>query len=188
MTAWLWLVLLAAVVAGVIAAGWAGRSRRIGTSRRRAEALADVARRIDAAVGSLEVPAGAAQLRPAAAPAPPAPTLEGGTGGRAALVDRAVEQVAVVRAEGARLAAALVRTAPGTTPTAVAGLVDVPVYVVGPDALAFLLPGLGRADALGVVARLEAHLAVSGRALELQPGESAAELVTRLLGSAPNGS
>jgi hypothetical protein len=71
--------------------------------------------------------------------------------------------------------------------SAVADIVETTVYFVGPDALAFLLPGLGRADALGLVARLEAHLAVSGRAVELEPGESATELVTRLLapGSAP---
>jgi hypothetical protein len=159
----------------------------MGASRRRAATLADVARRVDAAVGSLGAPAASGSARQRSAPAAPAPPLDGGTGGRAALVDVAVEQVPAVRAEGARLAAALVRTAPGTPASVVAELVDVPVYVVGPDALAFLLPGSGRADALGVVARLEAHIAVSGRAVELEPGESATELVTRLLGSAPAG-
>ena len=188
MTAWLWLMVFVAAVAGGIAAGLFVRRKWTTARRRRAKALADVARRVDAAIGSLEAPAsGSAGVRSAPAEVAFAPAIDGTSGGRAALVDRAVEQVAAARTEGTRLAAAVVRTAPGTPVGAIAPLAGVPVYVVGPDAFAILLPGLGRADALGVVARIEAHVAVSGRAVELEPGESAAELVTRLLGSAPAG-
>jgi hypothetical protein len=179
MTTWLLLAVVVALVAAGITAGWVARRQRASASRRRAETLADVARRVDAAVGSLDAPA-ASPPGQRSEPAP-APLIEGGTRGRAGLVDAAVEQVAAARAADARLAAAIVRTAPGIPVSAVAEIVERHVYVVGPEALAFLLPGFGRADALGLVARLDAHLAVSGRAVELEPGESATELVARLL-------
>ena len=54
-------------------------------------------------------------------------------------------------------------------------------YAVGPRAVALVLPGLGRADALGVLARIEAQCASSGRAVELEPREDAVEFAARLL-------
>ncbi len=57
-----------------------------------------------------------------------------------------------------------------------------PAYAVGPAASAFTLPGLGRADGLGTLARIESRLPSTGRAVEWRPGETAVELVARLLG------
>ena len=54
-------------------------------------------------------------------------------------------------------------------------------YAVGPRSVALVLPGLGRADALGVLARIEAQCASSGRAVELEPREDAVEFAARLL-------
>ena len=56
-----------------------------------------------------------------------------------------------------------------------------PVYLVGPRSLALVLPGFGRAAALGVLARIQATHGVQGRVAELEPGETAVELAARLL-------
>ena len=54
-------------------------------------------------------------------------------------------------------------------------------YAVGPSAVAFTLPGLGRADGLAALARIESRTASSGHAVEWEPGETPVELVARLL-------
>src|SRR6185312_7979708 len=45
-------------------------------------------------------------------------------------------------------------------------------YAVGPSAVAFTLPGLGRADGLAALARIESRAPSSGRAVEWKPEET----------------
>lgn len=107
-----------------------------------------------------------------------------GLPGRAALVEALSERVAQARADGSRIAAAVVRSgADDATALArsVKAVVDAPVYAVGTRAVALLLPGLGRADALGVLARIEATCRTTGRAVELEQGEDGVELLARLM-------
>jgi hypothetical protein len=54
---------------------------------------------------------------------------------------------------------------------------------VGSRAVALVVPGAGRADALGVIARIQAACGATGNAVELAPGDDAVTLVTRLLSS-----
>ena len=171
----------------------ASRRRHVARARRRLEALTQVAARIDRAVASLgeltmlsDEPADAASPSPA-----PAPLVEDDLAGRAGLLQELALDVAGALSQGDRLAAAVVRCEDGDAATlardarSVAG---VPVYTVGPRAVALVLPGLGRADALGVLARIETRCPSSGRAVELESGEDAVELAARLLGGqAPHG-
>ena len=172
----------------------ASRRRHLAGARRRLEALAEVAARIDRAVASLgeltmlssDEPVDAAPPSPA-----PAPLVEDDLAGRAGLLQELALDVAGALSQGDRLAAAVVRCEDGDAATlardarSVAG---VPVYTVGPRAVALVLPGLGRADALGVLARIETRCPSSGRAVELKSGEDAVELAARLLGGqAPHG-
>jgi sarcosine oxidase gamma subunit len=55
------------------------------------------------------------------------------------------------------------------------------VYAVGPGAYAIVLPRAGRAEALGVLAKVEARCGAVGAAVERSEGESALELYVRLL-------
>jgi len=189
-------VVFAVVVAlatGVVVAVRAHRARAA-RDRRRLEVLTQVAARIDEAVSSLGEPTtvrpfdgGSAQPR---APLP-APLVDADLGGRAALVEALAAGVAGARTQAGRLAAAVVRTDQGDATTLARdarSVADVPVFVVGPRAVALVLPGLGRADALGLLARIEAQCPSSGRAVELEPDEDALELAARLLwGWAPGG-
>ena len=93
---------------------------------------------------------------------------------------------ASARAEGTRLAVAVVDAADGNAGRLgedVASVVGLTAYTVGPRSIAMLLPGAGRAQALGVVARIQAACGATGRAVELEPGEDAVELLARVLGS-----
>lgn len=185
---------VAVALAAVAALAMATLRRRAVRARRRLEILAGAAARIDAAVSSLgELPV----LRPfdavpvPPAPVEPAPLVEDGLSGRAGLLGALAVNVAEARSQGRRLAAALVRAQEADTAAlarSARSVADVPVYAVGPRAVALVLPGLGRADALGVLARLEAQRPTSGRAVELESGEDVVELATRLLGGqAPHG-
>ncbi len=55
------------------------------------------------------------------------------------------------------------------------------VYAVRPRAYAAVLPGLGRAEALGVLAKVEARCGARGIAIEAAHGETAVELFVRLV-------
>lgn len=184
-------VVLAAALAAGAACLWLASRRRAAREAGRAARLAEIAARIDAAVSSIaDVRVGPSA--PVAAPGPPAPPDAGQRPpGRVALLQAAAETIADVRSGGGRLSAAIVR-APDAEPQALAAeahaAADVPVYTVGPRAVALVLPGLGRADALGVLARIEARCPSSGRAVELEPGEDAVELVARLLAGSGAGS
>ena len=54
-------------------------------------------------------------------------------------------------------------------------------YEVGTGSVALVVPGAGRADALGLLARIQAACGATGSAVELEPDEDAVELVARLL-------
>jgi len=186
-------VLAVAALAASVILLVASRRRHVARARRRLEALTEVAARIDRAVASLgeltmlsDEPADPASPSPA-----PAPLVEDDLAGRAGLLQELALDVAGAHSQGDRLAAAVVRCEDGDAATlardarSVAG---VPVYTVGPRAVALVLPGLGRADALGVLARIETRCPSSGRAVELESGEDAVELAARLLGGqAPHG-
>ena len=179
------LLLLGCVVAALAVVALALRRRALLSARRDA-GLATVAKRIDDAVASLRPPSARVE-HVSAPPRGPAPLVGEALPGRAALVDAVASGVAVARADGARLTAALVRVSGAEHVEKLAGdvreVAGVTAYAVGPDSVALVLPGVGRADALGLLARVEARCASTGMAVELEPGEEAAELVCRLLGS-----
>jgi hypothetical protein len=183
------LVVLAVAALVVVAfLAVASRRRRVARARHRLEVLTEVAARIERAVASLGELTTISRPDPVDAPPPPeepAPLVEDDLAGRAGLLRELAVDVAGAHSHGDRLAAAVVRSTDGDAASlardarSVAG---VPVYTVGPRAVALVLPGLGRADALGVLARIETRCPSSGRAVELESGEDAVELAARLLG------
>lgn len=187
------VALACAALAGALLIAVVAQRRRAARAARRRAALAEVAGRIDAAVSSLrDLP-----ITPSPDAAPTSPLEHGSVPlvadelpGRAGLLQALAKSVSDARSRGSRLAAAVVR-ARDDDATALAGraraVTDVPVYAVGPRAIALVLPGFGRADALGVLAQIEARCPSSGKAVELEPGEDAAELAARLLATAGPG-
>ncbi len=109
------------------------------------------------------------------------PTLPG----RAAFVDALGSEVERASERGTRLAAAVVRDAEAASLDTLAAVVreaaKAPVYLVGPRAVAVALPGTGRAEALGILARVEASCGARGSAAELEAGETATQLAVRVL-------
>jgi len=188
------LVLAVAALAAVVVLAIVEHRRSVARASRRRTLFTEVAARIDAAVSSLgerpvvRSPAVTAAGRPTA---DPSPLVVSGLTGRAGLLQELTVGVAGVRSQGERLAAAVVRAEEDdvTSLAHEAGSVaEVPVFAVGPRAVALVLPGLGRADALGVLAQIAARCPSSGRAVELEPDEDAVELAARLLGGqAPHG-
>jgi hypothetical protein len=182
------VVLAVVALSAVAILAVASRRRQVARARRRHEALTEVAARIDRAVASL----GELTVSPVwdpVADAPlssePAPLVEDELAGRAGLLRELEVDVAGAHSQGDRLAAAIVRSEDGDAAALARdarSVADVPVYTVGPRAVALVLPGLGRADALGVLARIETRRPSSGRAVELESGEDAVELAARLLG------
>ena len=181
-------VLAVAALAAIAILVVASRRRHVARARRRLEVLTEVAARIDRAVASLgELTMLSSHDPTDAAPTSshPAPLVEDDLAGRAGLLQELALDVADAHSQGDRLAAAVVRSEDGDAATLARdarSVADVPVYTVGPRAVALVLPGLGRADALGVLARIETRCASSGRAVELESGEDAVELAARLLG------
>ena len=193
MTPGLALVVLAAAVALGLACAWIAVRRRAEREARRAARLAEIAARIDAAVSSIGEVGVSEPVEPRTAPTSgvTAPDVDDGLPGRLALLAAVDAEVHGARAEGRRLSAAVVRSAdaePRSLAAEAHAVAEVPVYAVGPRAVALVLPGLGRAEALGVLARIEARCASSGRAVELEAGEDAVELVARLLAQGSSGS
>jgi hypothetical protein len=182
------VVLVAVAATLIVLLAWRARRRRVARRERRLASLEDTARRIDTAVASLRELEVGDRGEPPPTPsrdAPP-PAVAEDLPGRAALVEALTERVAEARADGSRIAAALVRSGADDATTLarhVQTVVDAPVYAVGTRAVALLLPGLGRADALGLLARIEAACQTSGRAVELEHGEDGVDLLGRLMGS-----
>ena len=181
------VVLATAALAAVVILAVASRRRQVARARRRLEVLTEVAGRIDRAVASLgELTVSPTWDPVAEAPSSePAPLVEDELAGRAGLLRELAVDVAGAHSHGDRLSAAIVRSEDGDAAALARdarSVADVPVYTVGPRAVALVLPGLGRADALGVLARIETRRPSSGRAVELESGEDAVELAARLLG------
>ena len=106
--------------------------------------------------------------------------------GRVAFLDALETEVARARGDELRLSAAIIRAVAGETRALEAALLELvagPVYAVRSASYAIVLPGLGRAEALGVLAKVEARCGARGFAVELEPGERAVELAARLLAS-----
>jgi hypothetical protein len=179
------LVLVLLVVAVVVASGWGFRRRAIEREHRRVDAL-------NALAGQLEGVAGSLRASRAPAPEPlsraPAPLPRVAPGGRAALLDATSEAVSRARAEETRLAVAVVEAAKRGADELggdVASAVGLTAYTVGPQSVAVVLPGAGRAEALGALARIQAACGANGHAVELEPDEEAVELLARLLSPVP---
>ena len=180
------LVALLAVAGLFVLVALLARRRARAREARRVAALTHLAERLEASLEDLRPPT----FPPVEPPAPPsggdAPLVAERLPGRAALLDAVVHDVARAASEESRLTVARVRAAGTTTPEQLADTVREvagrPAYAVGPAASAFTLPGLGRADGLGTLARIESRTPSTGRAIEWRQGETAAELVARLLG------
>lgn len=191
-TVWLAATAVAAVFLTLTAVVTALHRRTVRREQARVDALVVVARRLESTLSSIEASeprAPALDPAPTIAPRAAAPLVAGELPGRAALLDALAEGVERARAEGSRLSAAVVRleqSASHDLSTAIGALAGVPVYAVGPRSLALVLPDVGRAGALGVLARIQAEQgAGKGRAVELELGEDATELAARLLEPAP---
>lgn len=187
MSAWL-IAPVVAAVASLAVAAWLVRRRVERREARRVHALQAVARRLETTLSSLEAPdLDEPWPEPPAPPRNDAPVIEGTVPGRAALLETLRESVGRARADGSRLAAAVVELDRDAVPSVcdeIGSVAGVPVYAVGPRSLGLVLPGLGRAGALGVLARIQAERGPKGRAVELDPEEDAIEMVARLLGAA----
>ena len=183
-------VALAALAAlAVVAVG--RRATRVALEReeRRAEALRSLHDRLRSAAASLDLPA-PVQTQPNDAPAATeATSTAAGSRGRAALLDALAAAVAAARVDDTRLSVALVETraeSAALLAAHVARATGLEPYEVGPRAVALLVSDGGRADALGLLARVEAACGATGDAVELEPGESAVELLARALSARPD--
>ena len=178
------VVLVVVLVAG---SGWVVRGRAIERERRRVVALTSLAERLRDLNRALEGPSAAPEPPPRA----PGPLQPPGSGGRAAFLDALTDAVAHAGAENARLAVAVVESPSMPAPALadeVRAIAGADTYEVGSRTVALALPGVGRADALGLLARIQAACGATGNAVELEQGEDAVELLARLMGSAPSAS
>lgn len=175
-----WLVVLLLTLAAVLAAaGVVLRKGAIERERRRLAALTALADRLGRVAPTphehvVEEPSHRA----------PAPLTPAGSRGRAALLDALADAVGRAGSEGSRLSVALVES-PATAAAALADEVEAitgaQAYEVGYRSVALVAPGHGRADALGLLARIQAACGATGTAVEREPDEDAVELLTRLL-------
>ena len=158
------------------------RRRAIEQERRRVASLAAFAEQIRTVAATLPDPV-APREPPPRAPGPLAPA---GSRGRTALLDALNDGVDRARADGTRLSVALVSSGAlaGALADDVSAVAGAPAYEVGARRVAIVVPGAGRADALGLLARIQASCGAHGDAVELEPGEDAVGLLTRLLAGA----
>ena len=179
-------LVVAAVAALVAALAWLVRRRAIERERRRVVELTSLADRLRDLSAALAAPA----TPPEPPPRAPGLLLAPESGGRAALLDTLADAVADARAEKARLAVAVVES-PSTRAPALANevraIAGADTYEVGSRTVALALPGVGRAGALGLLARIQAACGATGHAVELEDGEDAVELLARLLGPRTGG-
>ena len=180
---WSLVVPLVAVVGVVAVAGGALRRGAIERERRRVAALTALADRLGRISAAHDL--SAAAIEPPPRTPPPLTPIR--SRGRAALLDALAEAVRRAAPEGSRLAIALVES-PGTAAAALADDVEAiagaQAYEVGPRSVALVAPGVGRAEALGLLARVQAVIGATGTAVELEPDEDAIALLTRLLSAA----
>ncbi len=173
------LVALLVVTVLVGAAVLRFRRRAIEQERRRVASLEALDRQIRTLSATLPDPVAAREPMPRA----PGPLAPAGSRGRTALLDALSDAVDRARADGTRLSLACVSS--GSSAVALADAVSTVTgtraYEVGPRNVAIVVPGAGRADALGLLARIQAACGASGDAVELEPDEDAVALLTRLL-------
>ena len=176
------LVALLAVAVLVGAAVLTYRRRAIDQERRRVASLEAFAEQIRTVSETLPDPV-TPREPPPRAPRPLAPV---GSRGRTALLDALNEGVDRARADGTRLSAALVSSSSPALTLAddVSTVTGTPAYEVGARSVAIVVPGAGRADVLGLLARIQASCDAHGDAVELEPDEDAIALLTRLLAAA----
>ena len=180
---WSLVASLVAVLAVVAVAGGALRRSSIERERRRVAALTALADRLGQISATHDLPAAAIEPPPRA----PRPLTPIRSRGRAALLDALAEAVGRAASERSRLAIALVES-PGAAAAALADDVEAiagaQAYEVGPRSVALVAPGVGRAEALGLLARVQAATGATGTAVELERDEDAVALLTRLLSAA----
>jgi hypothetical protein len=184
---WLLALLAAALVLLVVAL--AARRRTVARETRRVQALERLADRLEVSIAEVRPPTFPPFESPTPADEGVVPLLADRLPGRTALLEGVAVDVEHAGAGSTRLTVVLVRVAGATAPEAlleaVREVTGRPAYAVGPSAVAFTLPGLGRAGGLGALARIEARIACTGHAAEWAPGETPVELVARLLGAPP---
>lgn len=189
MTVWLLALLGVALVLLVIAV--AVRRRAIARKTRRVQELGRLAERLERSLAELRPPRFPPIEASTPEPGAVAPLVADRLPGRAAFLEAASAEVERAKAGAARLTAALVRVAGDTDSARLVVAVDEiagrRAYAVGPSAVAFTLPGLGRADGLAALARIESRAPSKGHAVEWESGETPAELVARLLGEPRDG-
>lgn len=177
MTTLLVALLVVAVLVG--AAVLTFRRRAIEQERRRVASLEALDRQIRTLSAALPDPVAAREPLPRA----PGPLAPAGSRGRTALLDALSDAVERARVERARLS--LARVSSGASAVvladAVSAVTGVQAYEVGARSVAIVVPGAGRADALGLLARIQAACGATGDAVELEPGDDAVALLTRLL-------
>lgn len=180
---WSLVVSLLAVVAVVAVAGGVLRRSAIERERRRVAALSALADRLAQLAATHDLPTATIEPPPRA----PGPLTPLGSRGRAALLDALADAVRRAASERSRLAIALVES-PGTAAATLAedvhAIAGAPAYEVGPRSVVLVAPGAGRAEALGLLARIQAASGATGTAVELEPDEDAVALLTRLLSAA----
>jgi hypothetical protein len=179
MTALLVLVVLVALAALAAVIGGALRRRAVERERRRVDALTSLEDRLRSAAAALEVHA--APTAPAQAPGLRAAP---GSRGRAALLDALTDAVADARAGGSRLSVALVESRETSAAALVGVLAELTggePYEIGSRTVALVVRDGGRAEALGLLARIQAACGAHGDAVELEQGETAVELLARAL-------
>jgi hypothetical protein len=183
-TALLLLVLLVAVAALAAGIGRALHRRAVERERRRVDALTSLEDRLRSATAVLAVRASTSA--PAPKPAPAARAAPGSRG-RAALLDALTDAVADARVDGARLSVAIVQSRESSTAALseeLAELTGAEPFEVGAHTVALVVRGGGRAEALGLLARIQAACGAPGDAVELEPNETAVELLARALSAA----
>lgn len=186
-----WLVVLLGAALVLVLVALSVRRRAVARETRRVEALGHLAERLEQSLVEVRPP----RFPPFAPTAPAqggvAPLVADRLPGRAALLEAVAAELDRAREDQARLTVVLVRVAGTTSGEALVDAVHEVTgrhaYAVGPSAAAFTLPGLGRAEGLGMLARIESRSASTGRAVEWarEQGETPVELVARLLGG-PN--
>jgi hypothetical protein len=178
------LVLLAAAVILVVVAVIV-RRRAIAREAQRARELGRLSEQLGLSLAQLHPPSFPPIEPSAPEPGAVAPLVADRLPGRAAFLEAVAAEVERAKAGAARLTTALVRAAgdadSGTLVVAVDEIAGRRAYAVGPSAVAFTLPGLGRADGLAALARIESRAPSTGRAVEWEPAETPVELVARLL-------
>ena len=111
--------------------------------------------------------------------------MSGAVAGRVAFLDALEAEVTRAAAVDERLAVAVVHDSASCSgeraPDVLHELGAREVYAVGSGTHAIVLPGAGRAEAFGVLAKVEARCGARGTAVERAEGETALELYVRVL-------